>query len=213
MAVTAIAFDLDGTLIDSFALIAASYRHAASTVLGRSLTEEEVTVRWGEPLPVRAAHLAPGRVAEFVGAYTAYYDAHHERLCPSYPGVPEMLAHLAARGCRLGIVTSKRRRSTEQAVEAFGLGAWIRAAVCAEDVRIPKPAPDPVVEALRRLDAQAHEALVVGDGAYDIQAARAAGVRSAAAMWGTREREALLAAGPDYVVTRPDEVCSLVASG
>ena len=96
-------FDLDGTLIDSFALIAAAYRHAARRVLDRVLGDEEVVARWGEPLAVRAAHVAPGRTQEFIAAYTAYYDAHHDPLCASFPGVPEMLSALASRGCRLAV--------------------------------------------------------------------------------------------------------------
>jgi pyrophosphatase PpaX len=212
MGITAVVFDLDGTLIDSFALIATSYRHAARMVLGRILTEEEVVARWGEPLAVRAAHLAPGQTEAFIAAYTAYYDAHHDPLCHPFSGVPEMLATLASRGCRLAVATSKRRRSTLQALERCGLGSWIQTAVCAEDVRMPKPAPDPVAEALARLGVAPPAAWMVGDAAFDIQAARGAGVRSVAAMWGTRERETLLAARPDYVAMRPDDVAPLVAS-
>jgi len=209
----AVVFDLDGTLIDSFGLIVASFRHAARVVLDRVLTEDEAMVRWGEPLPVRAAHLAAGRVHELIAAYTAYYDANHDRLCRPFAGVPEMLAALAARGVRMGVATSKRRRSTAQALERCGLARWIGAAVSAEDVRIPKPAADPVLEALRRLGAAPEAAWMVGDAVFDVQAAHKAGVRSVAALWGTREREALLGARPDYVAPRPDDVVSLVASG
>jgi phosphoglycolate phosphatase-like HAD superfamily hydrolase len=54
---------------------------------------------------------------------------------------------------------------------------------------------------------------MVGDAVFDVEAARRAGVRSVAALWGTREREALLGARPDYVAPRPDDVVSLVVSG
>jgi pyrophosphatase PpaX len=84
-----VVFDLDGTLIDSFALIAESFRHAALAVLGRSLTEGEVLARWGEPLH---------RAEELIAAYTAHYEAQHDRLCRPFPEIPEMLAALAARG-------------------------------------------------------------------------------------------------------------------
>lgn len=212
-ATTAVVFDLDGTLTDSIRLIVASFRHAGEVVLGRVLTEDEAVVRWGEPLQIRAAQLAPGRAEEFVAAYTAYYDANHDRWCRVFPGVPEMLAALAARGVRLGVATSKRRRSTMQALERCGLGRWIGAAISTEDVPVPKPAADPVLAALAHLGAAPADAWMVGDGAFDIEAARRAGVRSVAALWGTRERDALLGARPDYVVSRPDEVVSLVASG
>jgi pyrophosphatase PpaX len=208
----AVVFDLDGTLIDSFVLIAESYRHAAQTVLGRPLTDDEVVARWGEPLQARVAHLAPDRGEELIAAYTAHYEAHHDRLCRPYPGIPEMLAALAAHGCRQGVVTSKRRRATAHALERFGLESWIQVAVCAEDVHVPKPAPDPILEVLTRLDAARSDAWMVGDAVFDIEAARGAGVRSVAALWGTREREALRVARPDYVAARPADVVPLVTS-
>lgn len=207
----AVVFDLDGTLIDSFGLIDASFRHAARVVLDRDLTPGEVTTGWGEPLPVRAARLAAGRVDELIAAYTAYYDANHDRLCRPFAGVPEMLAALAARGVRLGVATSKRRRSTLQALERCHLARWIGAAISAEDVPAPKPAADAVLAALGGLRVSAERAWMVGDGAFDIEAARRAGVRSVAALWGTREREALLGARPDHMASHPDHVVLLVS--
>lgn len=208
----AVLFDLDGTLVDSHALIVTAFRHAARTVLGRDLSDAEARLRWGQPLPVRFAALAPDRVAPLVETYTAFYAAHQGQLASAFPGVREMLDALVRRGCRLGVVTSKRRRPTAGALDAFGLAPFITATVTAEDAA-PKPAPDPIREALRRLDARESDALLVGDGVFDLQAARAAGVRSAAALWGAEDREALLACGPDYVVRSPGEVVALVASG
>jgi pyrophosphatase PpaX len=204
-------FDLDGTLIDSFGLIDASFRHAARVVLDRDLTPDEVATGWGEPLPVRAARLAAGRVDDLIVAYTAYYDANHDRLCRPFAGVPEMLAALAARGVRMGVATSKRRRSTLQALERCGLARWIGAAISAEDVPAPKPAADAVLAALGGLGVSPERAWMVGDGAFDIEAARRAGVRSVAALWGTREREALLGARPDHAAAHPDHVVLLVS--
>lgn len=209
--VTAVLFDLDGTLIDSYDLIAAAFREACRTVLGREPTEAEVTSRWGEPLPVRLAAVDPTRVPELAAAYAAAYERDHDRMAVVFPGVREMLAALAARGLKMGIVTSKRRRSTELAIARFGLAPYIAAAVSAEDTSAPKPAAEPVLEAARRLGADVAAIGVVGDGAYDVQAARAAGARSIAALWGTRDREALLASGPDYVAERPEDVVALVS--
>jgi pyrophosphatase PpaX len=211
LSVTAVLFDLDGTLIDSYDLIALSFREACRTVLGREPSEHEVTSRWGEPLPVRFAAVDPARIQELTAAYTDAYERDHDRLVTVFPGVLEMLAALAARGIKPGVVTSKRRRSTALAIERLGLAPYIAAAVSADDVAAPKPAADPLVEALRRLGGDAGAACMVGDGVFDMQAARAAGLVSVAALWGTREREALLASGPDYVAARPEEIVSLVS--
>jgi pyrophosphatase PpaX len=211
LSVTAALFDLDGTLINSYDLIAGAFREACRAVLGREPSAREVTARWGEPLPARFAAVDPARIPELTAAYTEAYERDHDRLVTVFPGVLEMLAALAARGITLAVVTSKRRRSTALAIERLGLVPYIGAAVSADDVAAPKPAADPLIEALRRLGAAASSACMVGDGIFDIQAARAAGLASVAALWGTREREALLASGPDYVAARPQDIVSLVS--
>jgi pyrophosphatase PpaX len=208
---TTVLFDLDGTLVDSFELIAEAFRHAIRAVRNREATDDEVFSRWGEPLRVRLQSLAaPEDLPNLLTAYTAFYQGYHDRLARLFPGVPEMVERLARLGCRLGVVTSKRRTTTEHDLDVFGLAPFMETAVTSDDVAASKPAPDPVREALRRLRGEARDALMVGDAVFDIRSGAAAGVATAAALWGTREREAVLAASPDYVVERPDDVVSLV---
>ncbi len=214
--IRAVLFDLDGTLLDSYTLIAESFRHACRAVLGREISDAEIVADWGAPLRVRFQRVrgaAPSRVKTLMDAYLAYYDAQHDRLATLFPGVLEMLEALKRRGCHMGLVTSKRRYTTRLAVQAFALGRFFDAVVSEQDVPAAKPAPDPVLKALRDLDAQPHEALMVGDAVFDIQAARAAGVASVAALWGSREIEAVRAAGPDYEVASPNDVAALIGSG
>jgi len=215
--IKAVLFDLDGTLLDSRRLITEAYRHACRQVLGRELADEELVARWGEPLQTRIAHTAPDATPDqldaVVTAYTAYYLAHHDRLAHLFPGVLEMLDALARRGRRMAVVTSKRRATTRRGLDVFGLHRFITTAVSADDVEHPKPAAEPVLAALRELGADPDEAVMVGDGIFDILAARAAAVRSVAALWGTREPEALRAAGPDYEAGAPGDVVAIVDSG
>lgn len=208
----AVLFDLDGTLLDSYQLITSAFRHACTAVLGREVSDAEVTSRWGQPLSDRFAAIAAGRIPELVAAYTDFYSLHVDQLAALFPGVREMLGQLAERGLRLGVVTSKRRASTAEALEKFGLRPFIRVAVSAEDVDAPKPAPDPIVLAAKQLGAASEETWMVGDGVLDMQAARAAGAASVAAVWGTRERDALLASDPDYVAERPEDVVEILSS-
>lgn len=212
MRFTTVLFDLDGTLVDSFELIAQSFRHAIRAVRHREATDDEVFSRWGEPLRSRLESMAaPAQIPDLFAAYTDFYQEHHNRLARVFPGVHEMVERLAHLGCRLGVVTSKRRPTTEHDLEVYGLAPFISTAVTSDDVAVVKPAADPVREALRRLRGDARSALMIGDAVFDIRAGAAAGVATAAALWGTREREAVLAAAPDHVVERPDEVPPLVA--
>ncbi|MDR7555292.1 MAG: HAD-IA family hydrolase [Armatimonadota bacterium] len=206
-------FDLDGTLLDSYRLISEAFRHACQEVLGRDLTEEEITADWGAPLRRRFERLPgvrPEQVRPLMDAYLTAYEAAHDRLARLFPGVPEMLDALRARGCRMAIVTSKRRRTTDLAVRAFGLDRWIDVVVTEQDTPRPKPAPDPIWHALHALGATPADALLVGDGVFDIEAARRAGVRAVAALWGSREAGRLRAAGPDYEAAHPADVVALV---
>ncbi|HLJ58479.1 MAG TPA: HAD hydrolase-like protein [bacterium] len=212
MAVRTVLFDLDGTLIDSHHLIIASFRHACRQVLGREITDEHAQVRWGQPLGVRFAAVAPDCVPALVDAYAQYYDRHERTLASVFPGVPELLAALAGRACAIGVVTSKRGRAAAQALRVLGLAPWITTSVGAEDAPAPKPAADPIRVALRRLEAVPESSLMVGDAPFDLQAARAAGVRSAAALWGARDIETLLACAPDYVARSPGDVALIVES-
>ncbi|MGQ0568499.1 MAG: HAD family hydrolase [Armatimonadota bacterium] len=210
---TPVLFDLDGTLLDSYTLIFESFRHACRVVLNRELTEGDVLERWGSPLRARFERIDRTRTDELINAYVAYYDAHHKRVAALFPGVLEMLDTLKRRGCRLGIVTSKRRRTTARAIQDFDLDRYVVAVVSEQDVRAPKPAAEPVLAALERLGGQPEKAFMVGDAAFDVQAARGAGVRSIAALWGTRDLDALLAAGPDYAAASPPDVVTVVESG
>lgn len=207
---TAVLFDLDGTLLDSFTLITSAFRAACRAVLGREPTEREVLERWGQPLAVRFAALDPARTEALIAAYTAAYDAAYAAQARPFPGIDPLLRALRDGGARLGVVTSKRRRSALRDLEAFGLLGRIDAVVASEDVAQVKPAPEPVLRALRELRVDPAHGWMVGDGVLDIQAGRAAGVRTIGALWGAREREALAASAPDYVAASPDEVASLI---
>jgi pyrophosphatase PpaX len=208
--VKTVLFDLDGTLIDSFDLIAQSFTQACQKVLDRNLSHDEVVARWGWPLRFRFEAVDSTRVDALVDAYQACYRTNHDRMIALFPGVREMLEALKMRTIRMGIVTSKRRPTTLLAIERLTLSPYFGAVVTEQDVPVPKPAPDAVFAALRELGAPAETAVMIGDGLFDIQAAQAAGVRSGAALWGTREREALLATGPDFRLTAPADLVTLV---
>ena len=79
----------------------------------------------------------------------------------------------------------------------------------ADDVENPKPHPEPVFRALDHLGVSASEAMYVGDSVHDMEAGRAAGVRTAAVLWGPFARPALEPALPDHWLERPDQLLQL----
>ncbi len=204
-------FDLDGTVVDSGAIILASMRHATREVLGRDFADEELLASVGGPgLEAQMRALAPERVDELMRVYRAHNEPLHRSLA-CCTGMDEVLVRLRAEGRRLGVVTAKRRATVELAFAAVPLGHLFETVVGGDETAHAKPDPEPILLALERLEAPACAAAYVGDSPFDVRAARAAGTHAVAVAWGgIHDRAALEAAGPDAVVDSPAELLELL---
>ena len=211
---TAILFDLDGTLIDTYHLYLECYRRALAPYLGYAPRDEEIVAR--RPTSERR-FLEEWIGAEQAGACHAamleHYHALHGALGEGlYDGVREMLAALHSGGVRLGIVTGKGRSAWETTERNLELGRF-EVVVTDDDVRRPKPDPEGVLAALAALGVPPAEALYVGDSAGDLRAGRSAGTRVAASLWpktapGERDAflEEVLPLAPDWSFERPADL-------
>ncbi len=204
-------FDLDGTVIDSGAIILASMRHAAKEVLGAEVPDEELMAAVGGPgLEAQMHALAPDRVEELVTVYRAHNEPLHDELV-CCPGIDDVLVQLRDEGRRLGIVTAKRRTTVELAFAKVPLGHLFETVVGGDETERHKPDPAPLRLALERLGAGPNEAAYVGDAPFDIQAAKAAGLFSVAVAWGgIHARERLEAEEPDAVVDTAEELLAVL---
>jgi pyrophosphatase PpaX len=203
-------FDLDGTLVDSGAMILASFRHATKTVLARDFSDAELLAAVGTPLREQMRQIDAERADELVDVYRAHNGPLHEGLQPC-DGVLGVISRLKKERRRLAIVTAKRHVAVELAFSVLPLRAYFDAVVAAEDVERHKPAPDPLFVALNRLEAAAEEAAYVGDSPFDVAAAKAAGVFAVAAAWGgIHNDETLRAAEPDAFVSSPEELFAVL---
>jgi len=201
-------FDLDGTLVDSGAMILASFQHATRTVLSREIPEHELLSAVGGPgLREQMEAIDPARVEELIEVYSAHNAGLHDELQPCV-GILDALAQLSAEGRRLAVVTAKRRTTLALAFEVLPeLRRFFDVTVGAEDTTRHKPNPDPLLLALERLGASADDAVYVGDSPFDIQAAKAAQVGSVAVTWGRiHSRERLEREQPDAVVDTVEEL-------
>ncbi len=201
-------FDLDGTLIDSIELIMSSFRHTMQAHLGRIPPESEWRAGFGIPLRPQLARYArdADQVAAMVATYRAHQRAHHDRLVAPYGGITDVVGTLAEQGARLGIVTSKNRVGTEHGLRHCALDRFFEVVVTSDDVTEHKPAPAPVLAALRRLAASADRTVFIGDSPYDCMAGKAAGVATASALWGPFGRETLEPHAPDHWLEQPEEI-------
>jgi pyrophosphatase PpaX len=200
-------FDLDGTLIDSGAMILASFRHATKMVLEREVPDEQLLALVGSAgLREQMRELDAERVEELVDAYRAHNEPLHAQLQPC-PGVLDVVERLRSEVRRLGIVTAKRHKTVRLAFDVLPLERHFDTVVAVEDTERSKPHPDPVLRALERLDARPAEAAYVGDAPFDVKAANAAGVFSIGVTWGGIHSEASLrAAQPQALVHDAEEL-------
>ena len=200
-------FDLDGTVIDSGAIILASMRHAAKEVLGSEPPDEELMAAVGGPgLEAQMQALAPDRVDELVSVYRAHNEPLHEGLM-CCAGIDDLLVRLKDEGRRLGIVTAKRRKTVALAFEQIPLEHLFETVVGGDETARHKPDPEPLLLALERLGADPADTAYIGDAPFDIKAAKAAGVFSVAVTWGgIHSRERLEAESPDAIVDSAEEL-------
>jgi pyrophosphatase PpaX len=204
-------FDLDGTLIDSIRLILDSYHHTLSRHNLPARTDEEWLRGVGTPLHVQfsAWHESPEILEAMIATYRAFNLEHHDRMVTIYPGVLDAMREIKAAGVQTGLVTSKNRYGAIKGLKLVGLEALMDVLVCADEVANPKPHPEPVEKAVALLGANPTTTVYVGDSIHDMHSGRAAGVRTAAALWGPFKRSHLESAEPDYWLETPADLIDL----
>ncbi|QCB48534.1 HAD-IA family hydrolase [Hydrogenophaga sp. PAMC20947] len=214
--VRAVLFDLDGTLLDSAPDLAAA--------------ADQLRVRGGLPsLPLNQyrAHAGAGargmlRVAFDIGPEHASFDQHkaaffslYERSLTertvAFDGVDAMLAALNASGLAWGVVTNKAQRFALPLTGAMPMFNGAAAIVCGDTTPHAKPHPEPVLEAARRVGFAPADCIYVGDDLRDIQAGKAAGMRTVAACYGYLGPDADVDTwGADAKVNSPLELLKLL---
>jgi pyrophosphatase PpaX len=204
-------FDLDGTLIDSGAMILASFRHATRTVLEREIPDAELAALvGGMNIHEQMRTLDARRVDELVRVYREHNEPLHADL-QAFPGVADLLGELRAQGRKLGVVTSKRRRTVDLAFAVLPIERFFDAVVTSGDTERHKPNPEPVLLALERLGAEPADAAFVGDSPFDVRAGQAADVFTVGVSWGgLHSDERLAEAGADVVVHSPEDLLDVL---
>jgi len=189
----AVLFDLDGTLLDSIALILESYRHTLAAHELPPHSDEDVLSGLGTTLGAQFRRWGYDADADaLIETYIEHNLRVHDELVKPYPGVNKVVLWLRERGVPLGLVTSKRRRGGEQGVRALGLEGCFEVMIFGDEVSRPKPDPEPVELALRGLGLAASPRITfVGDAIHDVESGLAAGIHTIAVTWGAGKRPAL----------------------
>ena len=208
-------FDFDGTLGDTRRNIVLTMRDTMRA-LGLPVADEDACAATiGLLLRDGFARLLPGAPDETldrcVSVYRRLFDEKKKELAPRpFPGAVQMLSRLRAAGIGLAIASSRSSFTLAPLLRDMGLDGTFDVIVCGDGVKHPKPAPDAVLEVLRRMDVPAAEALVVGDMPVDIEMGRAAGVRTCGVLWGNATRDQLAAAGADFIAASMEDIVAML---
>jgi phosphoglycolate phosphatase len=202
-AIGAIVFDLDGTLIDSRADIAAAVNHTLAMLGYATLPLERVMGYVGDGaghLIMRAAGL-PANSPELhpiLEQFLEYYTAHAADKTTWMPGAVQALDALAMHP--LAVCTNKPRATTLAVLGAFGALDRFATIVAGGDLPALKPDPLPLITIAKTVGCAPEQLVVVGDGPQDIEAGKRAGAYTIGVRGGIATPERLLAADPDCVL-------------
>lgn len=212
--IRAVIFDNDGTLVDTHDMILASFQHAMEEVLGREFPEETLMAKVGIPLvdQMRDYSDDPEVVDELVRTYRADNEAHHDERIRGFPDARPALEKIHGSGLVMAVATSKRHHLAWRGLEVLGISGYFETLVGCDETEGHKPAPDPLLEAARRIGVDPVECAYVGDAVYDVQAAKAAGCVSVAVAWGMGKMPDIEAEEPDYIVSTFGQLADLLIS-
>lgn len=210
-------FDLDGTVLDTYAPILESMRYATRTVFGEALPDSKLVSMVGQPLVTQMQAFAAERGcgSEVADELTRVYREYNERDLDEksfpFPGIPEAIASLKNAGFTVGVVTSKRAVLATKSLKAHGLFDAFACVNGAEDSTAHKPDPDPLLTAAKKLGVSPDRCVYVGDSPYDLQAAHAASMPCVGVTWGKFfGRDILLEQMPSVLIASPEELVGAV---
>ncbi|OGO76706.1 MAG: hypothetical protein A2Y23_10865 [Clostridiales bacterium GWB2_37_7] len=204
-----ILFDLDGTLLDTNQLIIDSFKHTYKLHIHREIEEKEIIQYFGEPLITTLRRYSPDKAEELYDTFIKYNESIHDNSVSLCCNIQAALEQLKEMGCIMAVVTSKRSRMAYRGLELFDILKYFSAVISVDDTTNHKPHPEPVLKALKKLGAQADEAIMIGDSVFDIQCAHNAGVKAIKVSWGValghQDEET-----PDYMVNDALEIVDIV---
>ena len=205
-------FDLDGTLLDTLADLAASANYAMRQHGFPEHTTDEVRRFVGNGVRKLIERAVPAdtpqnEVEKTLDTFRRHYTEHNLDATKPYPGIMDMLQRVKNNGDRVAVVSNKFDAATKALCRHFFSGLVDVAIGESEGIR-KKPAPDTVVEAMRQLGVKPEDCVYVGDSDVDIATARNSGMPCISVLWGFRDKKFLLAHGATSFISSPEEIKS-----
>lgn len=203
-------FDLDGTLLYTLDDLTNSVNHAMRDYNWKEHTTDDVRQMVGNGVRKLMERAVPGGKTnplyeEAYNSFIKHYLKHNEDTTRPYDGIMETLAELKRRGCKMAVVSNKYCKATEELCKHF-FHDYIDVAIGeSENVR-KKPAPDSVIEAMRRIGADKGTSVYIGDSEVDIETAKNSGLPCISVLWGFRDKDFLIRHGAATLISHPADL-------
>lgn len=189
---SAVIFDLDGTLVDSIGDITDALNELLTIKGLAPYSAWEATAFVGNGVAAlverafetRGQSLTSDELGANVAVYRVLYGARLMRSTRTYDGVVEAISRLRDRGIASAICTNKEEHLARSMIESLGLREHFAAIVGGMPGRPPKPSPEPLLETVARLGACRQTVVMVGDSAADVSCAKAAGIKAICVSFG-----------------------------
>ncbi len=186
MAIRLLIFDLDGTLVDSARDITEALNHAMGPDVEPVTTEQTKTMIGEGAIKLLNKLLEQRRVKTdrpvLMKDFLDYYSSHLDVYTEPYPEVRETLDQLG--GYKKALVSNKLYRLSVKTLESFDLLRHFEFIAGGDTSPERKPSPRAILPVLDRFEAKPEETILIGDSIYDVEAGRAAGVRTVAVTYG-----------------------------
>jgi phosphoglycolate phosphatase len=204
-------FDLDGTLVDSSVDITNAINYAIGPYGIRKMIVDETIGMVGEGLTRLIEKIVGNEraaiVPEVLDRFVGYYSEHLVEFTVPYRGVRETLERLG--NYRKAVISNKRESLSKKLLEELGLAKYFDLILGSDSVEEKKPSPKPIIQVLESFSLQPEEAVIVGDSNYDIDAGKAAGIRTIAVSYGFRDVRSLK--GADFIISDIGELLPKLA--
>ena len=211
--INTILWDFDGTLVDTNEVILESWQFTYEHYYGRRMPVEHITKCFGEPLLVTMEREFPMvSPLESAEVYREFQKEYAYKQVREIPGLFDVVDELGRRGYKQCIVTSRTTESTLRYLSIFGKLYAFDGLVSCDDTDAHKPDPEPILLALKKMKCTKDEALMVGDGVFDIKCANNAGVKSVLVGWRITgdSQDIVKDAVEDYEAETPEDLLKLI---
>lgn len=215
MAIKAVIFDLDGTLLDTCNDLANAVNYALNKNGFPIHNPQMYKIFTGDGTDVMITRALPesNRDAETLkkvrDVYFEFYNEHSGECTRPYDGIPELLESLKERGIMLAVTSNKIEFMTQSVIKHYFGDTFDFVTGQSENVP-PKPNPSMVFKAMKNLGVEPSECLYVGDTGVDAKTGKNAGIYTIGVLWGFREREELLENGADSVIDKPCQILEFI---